>query len=426
MNILIVTQYFYPENFRINDLVLGLRERGHSVTVLTGTPNYPQGRYYPGYGVFKQRRTDFHGATVHRVPIVPRGRAGTVGLIANYLSYAVAASLLGPVLCRGKFDVIFTFQMSPVTLGIPALVLRLLKRVPMMFWVQDLWPESLVANSNIRTSWVLSAVRRLVRCLYRGSDMILLQSRAFGDSVRAQGADMSKVRYFPNTAESFYRPVSVAPGDTVAGPLPAGFRIMFAGNIGVAQDFRTILEAARLLRQHPAIHWVIAGDGSQRTWVAEQVRQHGLESCVHLIGSFAPQDMPNLLAQADGLLVTLKRDPIFEVTIPSKLQSYLACGKPVIGALDGEGARIIVESGAGFVAATESPQALARAVMNLYELSPENRTTMGRAARDYFLENFEREQLLDSLLGWMNELTGERRGAGGKGRVGKSAMAADK
>jgi glycosyltransferase involved in cell wall biosynthesis len=410
LNILVVTQYFFPESFRINDLVLGLLERGHAVTVLAGTPNYPQGSYFPGYGVFKQARSDFHGATVYRVPIVPRGQASALGLFANYLSYAISASLLGPLLCRGRFDIVFTFQMSPVTVGIPALVLRRLKRLPMIFWVQDLWPESLVANSGIRSPRVLRLVDWLVAKLYRGSDLILVQSRAFTESLRRHGADPAKVRYFPNTAESFYREVEVAADDPQAERLPKGFRVMFAGNIGVAQDFKTILAAALLLKDHPQIKWVIAGDGSQRKWVESRVQELGLQQCVSLIGSFAPQAMPKLFALADGLLVTLKSDPIFEVTIPSKLQSYLACGKPIIAALDGEGARIITEAGAGFVAPTESAQALARAVLDLYEAAPARRIAMGRCAREYFLEHFEREQLLDSLLGWMHALVG------GKGR----------
>ncbi len=151
LNILIVTQYFWPENFRINDLSLGLIERGHKVTVLTGIPNYPEGRFYPGYGFSKKISQDFHGIKVLRVPLLPRGKSGGIRLFLNYLSFAFTASLLAPLFCRGKFDLIFVPQLSPFTVGIPALVLKKLKSIPIMFWVQDLWPESLIAAGSIRS-----------------------------------------------------------------------------------------------------------------------------------------------------------------------------------------------------------------------------------------------------------------------------------
>ncbi|MEH2561411.1 glycosyltransferase family 4 protein [Bradyrhizobium sp. AZCC 2289] len=408
LNILVVSQYFSPENFRINDLVMGLRDRGHDVTVLAGTPNYPEGKYFTGYGPFHNTRSDFHGARVYRVPVIARGRGSSIQLAANYLSYALSASLLGPLLCREKYDVIFAFQMSPVLIGVPALFLRRLKRIPMMLWVQDLWPDSLVATSAIRSKQIIDFVGHIVRRIYCGSDLILVQSRAFVASINKYGADLTKVRYFPNTAEAFYRELKVGPDEPEEKLLPKGFRIMFAGNIGVAQDFGTILAAAQLLTKYPDIKWIIVGDGGQREWVESKIRELGLNDHVKLIGRHPPEAMPRLFALADGLLVTLKSDPIFELTIPSKLQSYLACGRPVVAALDGEGARAIEEAGAGFVSPTESPESLAQAVLNLYRLSPAIRARMGHSAHEYFLKHFEREKLLDSLIGWMYDLV-ERR-----------------
>jgi glycosyltransferase involved in cell wall biosynthesis len=187
--------------------------------------------------------------------------------------------------------------------------------------------------------------------------------------------------------------------------MPDGFCIMFAGNIGIAQDFGTILRAAERLRDYPDIKWVVAGDGSQRGWVEEQIKELGLQERVYLIGRHAPNEMPRYFALADALLVTLKRDPIFEVTIPSKVQSYLACGRPVLAALDGEGARIIQEAKAGFTVPAEAFEALADAVLQLYRLSAEGRAQLGRNARSYFLQHFERENLLSSLIDWMCELS---------------------
>jgi len=405
LKILVVSQYFWPEHFRINDLVIGLQERGHDVTVLAGTPNYPEGRYFVGYGLFRNARSNYHGAKVWRVPIIPRRRGTKLQLVANYLSFALSASLLGPILCREKYDVIFTFQLSPVTVGIPAIVLRWLKQAPMILWVQDLWPDSLTATGAIKSSILIHLVGSCVRTIYKRSNLILIQSQAFFQSVQAYGADPTRIQYFPNTAEAFYRPVAIGCDAPERGEMPAGFCIMFAGNIGIAQDFGTILRAAERLRDYPDIKWVVAGDGSQRGWVEEQIKKLGLQERVYLIGRHAPDEMPRYFALADALLVTLKRDPIFEVTIPSKVQSYLACGRPVLAALDGEGARILQEAKAGFTVPAEAFDALADAVLQLYRLSAEGRAQLGMNARSYFLQHFERENLLSSLIDWMCELS---------------------
>lgn len=405
LKVLVVSQYFWPEHFRINDLVIGLQERGHDVTVLAGTPNYPEGRYFVGYGLLRNAMSNYHGAKVWRVPIIPRRRGTKLQLAANYLSFALSASLLGPILCRGKYDVIFTFQMSPVTVGIPAIVLRWLKHAPMILWVQDLWPDSLTATGAIKSSLLIHLVGNCVRMIYKRSNLILVQSQAFLQSVQSYGADPTRIRYFPNTAEAFYRPVEIGSNAPERGEMPEGFCIMFAGNIGLAQDFGTILRAAVRLRDYPDIKWVVAGDGSQRGWVEEQIKKLGLQTQVYLIGRHAPHEMPRYFALADALLVTLKRDPIFEVTIPSKVQSYLACGRPVLAALDGEGARILQEAKAGFTVPAEAFDALADAVLRLYRMSAEGRTQLGRNARSYFLQHFERENLLGSLIDWMRDLS---------------------
>ncbi|MBW3569604.1 MAG: glycosyltransferase family 4 protein [Gemmatimonadetes bacterium] len=403
MRILIVTQYFWPENFRINDLAAGLVERGHEVTVLTGVPNYPGGRFFDGYGLFRRGREEFNGVRVHRVPLGPRGGAGGVRLGANYLSFALSASVLAPLAARGRFDVVFVYEPSPITVGIPALVLKRIKRAPVLFWVQDLWPESLSATGAVRSPRILRAVERLVRRIYRGSDLILVQSEAFAPSVARLAGGDERIRYFPNTAEAFYRPV---PREAAAGlpPLPDGFRVMLAGNIGAAQDFGTVLAAAERLRDRPDVHWLVVGDGRMRQWVQEQVAARGLGGTVHLLGPHPPERMPGFFAHADVLLASLRRDPIFASTIPSKVQSYMACARPIIAALDGEGARVVEESGAGLACPASDPDALADRVRTLAALPAAERARMGERGRAYFLEHFEREMLLDRLNGWMEEL----------------------
>ena len=401
MKVLIVTQYFWPEDFRINDVALGLANRGHEVVVYTGKPNYPGGRFFAGYGFFGRGREHCQGIAVIRVPLIPRGGGGALRLTLNYLSFALFASILAPFRCTGGFDAILVYEPSPVTVGLPAIVLKRLKRAPLLFWVQDLWPESLSATGALRSGWILKAVAQLVRFIYRACDLILVQSKAFIEPIRAFGVPPQRIVYFPNSAEAFYRPVAVDVAAPERARLPAGFRVMFAGNVGAAQDFQTILAAAERLKSSPDIRWLILGDGRMLSWVEAEIERRGLRSTVMLLGRHPAESMPLWFALADAMLVTLRRDPIFAMTIPSKAQSYLACARPIIAALDGEGARVIREAGAGIAVTTGDAAGLAEAVMQLYRTPEPERRAMGERGRRYFEEHFERECLLDQLEGLM-------------------------
>ena len=404
LNVLVVSQYFWPESFRVNDLVLGLSERGHRVTVLTGKPNYPDGAFFKGYGFLRPVRERYGEVEVLRASLIPRGSGSGWRLALNYLSYALFASLLGPLLCRGRYDVIFVYEPSPITVGLPAIVMKRLKRAPLLFWVQDLWPESLAATGAIRSKHVLGWVSSMVRYIYRRCDRVLVQSRSFTERVEEHGADPQNVEYLPNWAEALYQPERLEDDAPERREMPWGFRVVFAGNVGAAQSFETILGAAERLKRHPEVRWVVFGDGRRRRWVEERVRELGLEENVFLLGRRPVKAMPRYFALADALLVTLKREEIFSLTVPTKVQSYLACGRPVVAALDGEGARVIEDSGAGLVAPAEDAEALAEAVLRLYEAVPEERREMGRRGRGYFEEHFEREKLLDRLESWMRDL----------------------
>jgi glycosyltransferase involved in cell wall biosynthesis len=342
---------------------------------------------------------------VHRVPLVPRGRGKGWQLAVNYLSFALSASLLAPFRLRGRFDLIFVYEPSPITVGIPAIVFKWFKRAPILFWVQDLWPESLSATGAIKSRWMLNAVANLVRFIYRRCDRILVQSRSFFSPIEALGQPTEKILYFPNSAEPLYRPVELPINAPERKLMPDGFRVMFAGNIGAAQDFETILAAAERLKGHSSIHWVIVGDGRQRPWVEEQVKMRGLTETFHLLGRHPIEAMPRFFSLADAMLVTLKRDPIFAFTIPAKMQSYLACGRPVIAALDGEGAQTVRDARAGFVAPAEDPDGLAQAVLSMHKLPASERALMGACGLEYFNANFERNMLLNNLEGWMHAVT---------------------
>lgn len=407
MNILILTQYFWPESFRINDLAQALAERGHEVTVLTGMPNYPGGRLYEGYGLLRPAEERYGPVRVLRVPLLPRGPGRGWRLASNYLSFALSASLLGPWRCPRPFDVLFAYEPSPILVGIPAVLLRRLRRAPLLFWVQDLWPESLRATGAVTSPALLGAVARVTRFIYRRCDRVLVQSLRFVEPVVGIGAARERVRYLPNWAESSYEPLDLEPGARELSEVPHGFRVVFAGNIGAAQSFETILEAARLLGDLPDVHWIVVGDGHRRAWVEEQVRARGLERTVHLLGSRPVAAMPRYLALGDVLLVTLRRDPIFELTIPTKLQSYLACGRAVMAALDGEGARVVEEAEAGLTCPAEDAEALAAGIRRLHAAGEEARRGFGRRGRAFFEANFERERLVTRTEELMDEAVRE-------------------
>jgi glycosyltransferase involved in cell wall biosynthesis len=409
IRIVIVTQYFWPEYFPINDLALGLFERGHQVTVLTGIPNYPEGRFFSGHGFFKNTRQDYHGVRVVRAPLLPRGKGGRIRLAINFLSFALSASILAPLFCREKYDVIFVYEPSPITVGLPALVLKRLKSAPVFLWMQDLWPESLSATGAIKSKKILKMVEALVRFIYRGCDRILVQSRAFSARVESLSANPERILYYPNSAEEIYQPIKLDATAPERSLMPAGFCIMFAGNIGAAQDFATILGAAEKLRNYSDIHWIILGDGRMRPWVEREVYQRGLTETVHLLGRYPAEAMPRFFSLADVLLVTLRRERIFSLTIPSKVQAYLACARPVIAGLEGEGARVIEEAGTGIVCQAEDPEALSAAVLAMYSMSETEREAMGLRGRDYFEKHFERTMLLDRLERWMKEVLEEPR-----------------
>lgn len=399
MKVLIVSQYFWPENFRINDLAKELVERGHEVTVLTGAPNYPEGKFYPGYGIINQQE-EYNGVRVIRVPLIARGNGRSLRLIANYLSFALTACFFGPFLCRGEFDLIFVCQLSPVTVGLPALLLKKIKRIPIIFWILDVWPESLLATAAIRSPGILKMVDVLVRFIYRGCDKIVVSSRGFIPSVARKLDNPTRLDYFPNWQEPEYSETSTGTSD-----IPEGFRIVFAGNVGAAQDFETILSAAEKLKDYCSIQWIVFGDGRRLDWVIDQVERRDLTASFHLKGRYPPEAMPAFFAQADVTLVTLKRDPVFALTVPGKIQSYMACGRPIIAALDGEGGRLITESGSGLSVPAEDVDALADAVLTMYRMPKEQREEMGKRGKRFCEANFGREKLMDRLEGWMRDLT---------------------
>lgn len=409
MHILVVSQYFWPENFRINELVRSLTERGYHVTVLTGMPNYPEGRIYDGYGLRRNMRQSYFGAEVVRVPLVPRGKGSSVLLFLNYVSFAFFASVLSPVVIRKKFDFIFVCQLSPVTVGLPAILLKKVLKIPIVYWVLDLWPESLAAIGVVKSKIILNYVDQLVRFIYRNCDKIIVSSQGFIQSIESKGISSKRLDYFPNWYEMDYsvKQKSGLKNQFDIQKLPKGFKVMFAGNIGVAQDFETILSAAELTKKYSDIHWIILGDGRMSDWVKKEISSRGLSDSFHMLGRFSSEAMPYFFAEADAMLVTLKNDPIFSLTAPGKIQSYMACAKPIIAAVDGEGNRLITDSGSGLASPSGDPEALAESVIAIYHMTEEQKIKIGEAGRRYCEKYFNRECLMDKLDGWIKEMLPE-------------------
>ena len=405
MRLLVVSQYFWPEVFRINDVVAELVARGHEVTVLTGRPNYPDGRVFEAYRRDPSRFARYEGAEVVRVPLRPRGR-GSFRLMLNYLSFVVWGVLLGAWRLRGRsYDAIFVFETSPITSALPALLLRRLKRAPLLMWVLDLWPETLAAVGVVRSPRLLRWVGALVAFIYERCDRILVQSRAFYPNIERWSGDTTRIRYFPAWAEATFDqdPQGVEPAPEVA-PYAGTFNVMFAGNIGEAQDFPAILEAAQALKHRADVRWLIVGDGRAAAGVRDEIERRGLGGRVVMLGRHSLERMPSFFRGASALLVSLKADPIFALTIPGKVQSYLATGLPLLGMLDGEGARVIEDAGAGLVCAAGDGPALAGRVEQLAALSPDMLSAMGSAGRAYCKREFDRKALIDSLETWIAEL----------------------
>ena len=403
MRILVVSQYFWPENFRINDLVTELCDRGHEVTILTGYPNYPSGKVFLEFRRNPSAYDKFGAANIVRVPLLPRG-SGALRLFLNYLSFTLSASLLGAWRLRGKaLDAIFVFEPSPITVGLPAVLLRRLKRTPLVFWVLDLWPETLEAIGVVRSSAILKLVGGLVSYIYNRCDLVLAQSRSFIPQIRKYCRGDIRVEYFPSWSDSVFDFSSVVAANEVP-PGEGFFNVMFAGNMGDAQDFPAILDAAEILKDEKRIRWLFVGDGRAAEWVRSEVDKRRLGESVLLLGRYPVDRMPSFFKHADALLVSLKDTPIFAMTIPGKLQSYLASGIPVLAMLNGEGAEIVSGSGAGLSCPAGDGKALAAAVLELTGMPADARRQMGARGLALSRTEFDRDTLISRLLSWFCDL----------------------
>ena len=396
LNILIISQYFFPENFRINHLVFSLKKKGHNIEVLTGKPNYSKTNFFDGYGWNSPDFEIINNIPVYRSNLFSRKKGGAIRLFLNYISFAVL-SIIKVRKIKGPFDVIFVYQTSPVTVGIPAIFAKNFFKTPIYFWVQDLWPESLTAAGGVKNKLVLDFFNSLTKWIYNHSKKVLIQSNGFREYILNQGIPNDKIIFYPNPTEDFYKPLKEVKEyqEFFQNEL---FNIVFAGNIGEAQSFKTIIEAINNIKELP-IKLIVLGDGRYKETALSLIKEKGLESHFNFLGSFSPTEMPKFFFHSDALLVSLKKEKIFSLTIPSKIQSYLACGKPIIASIDGEGAKIVDNANCGVTSPAEDSFKLSEVIKKAMALDKSKRSEMGINGRAYYEKEFDRNNLLEKLEG---------------------------
>ena len=398
MKILFISQYFYPESFKGNDIVFDFIKRGHQVTVLTAKPNYPNGKFYKGYTFFNRREEIIEGARIIRTPIIPRGNGKGLSLAINYLSFIFFSYFTCIFRLRDKYDAIFVQQLSPVTMALPGLWIKRRQKIPLVLWTLDLWPESVVSASNFRNRFILGLLNKLVSHIYNSADSILISSQFFRKSITEKIQNKNKpIIYFPNWAEDIFTKPQIQQSQNATPVLPAGTNIMFAGNVGEAQDFESILIAAEItLQKKPDINWIIVGDGRKLNWIKSEISNRRLTNVV-LLGRFPIEEMPFLFTKADAMLVTLKDSPALSMTVPAKIQAYMASSKIILGMMNGEGHDLINTAKCGFAVKAGDAVGLAEKAIYLSNIPKEEKNNYERNSLSYYKENFDKEKLLTNL-----------------------------
>lgn len=394
MKILLVTSHFYPENFKANDMAFELQRRGHEVTVMTPIPDYPKGKYFDGYGIFQKRKETINGVKIIRTFVTPRRNGTAVWLGLNYLTYTLFASIRALFhALRHKYDSILVHETSPVMVGIPAIIVKKIQHVPMHFWVLDLWPESLQAAGGINSKSILEIFRKLTSRIYRNSDTILISSKGFRKSINTMGDFDARIKFFPNWIDDALTDKSN--NEYKIPVMPKGFNVVFAGNIGDAQDIPNVLKAAELLKD-TNINFVLVGDGRRRQWAEEYVREHNLTNVV-LPGRFPLESMPKLFSTANILFLSLKDSPIFALTCPAKLQAYMSSGKPIVAMINGEGAATIQDAECGWSVPAEHPETLAALLREIAAKPAEELATKGANGQAFANKHYKLSSCIDNL-----------------------------
>ncbi len=400
MNILVVTQYYYPEQFRINDICETLVSLGNKVTVLTGLPNYPKGEILPEYKNGKHRKENINGVEVIRAPLVGRGK-GIKGLILNYLSFMVTSTIKSLFLPK-DFDVVFVYQLSPITMVLPAILYKKRTRKKVLLYCLDIWPESIASAGINQSSLIYKLLLKFSQFLYKGVDQIAVTSFSFKNYFNnILKIDSKSINYLPQYAEELY--TSTTASDESATKQDESINLLFAGNIGEMQSVETIILAANELKDIKKLKWHIVGDGSAKESCEKLVNQLDIQDQVIFHGQQPVTKMPDYFNSVSALLVTLKNNEYISYTLPGKVQSYMAAGKPIIAAISGETRKVIEDSGCGVCCPAEDYTSLAKIVREFITNSNSHKTYSENAVK-YYKEHFSKDVYINNLLNELNKL----------------------
>lgn len=362
-HILVISQYFYPEDFRINDICKEWVKRGYEVTVVTGIPNYPQGKFYQGFSWFKKRREEYEGIHIVRLPIIPRGK-NAVMLMLNYVSFVVSG-FFWKLFTKVKADKVFIFEVSPMTQALAGVWYAKKRKIPCYIYVQDLWPENVEIVTGIHNRAVIGLIDRMVNYIYKNCNRIFATSPSFVKRIEERDsawvADKSKAIYWPQYAEECYHPVGKI--DLPDMPQNDKFKIVFTGNIGYAQGLDILPRAAaELKKENVSCQFIIIGDGRYREEFENEIAQNDVKEMFALLGRKKMEEVPYYLAWCDIAFISFADNSLFSMTIPAKLQSYMACGMPILAVADGETERVIEEAECGVCVSERNVQELMRCI----------------------------------------------------------------
>ena len=396
MRILILTQWYPPEPQKLqSDLAQTLQSLGHDVTVLTGFPNWPSGKLFPGYRLKHWQRENLDGVSLIRVPLYPDHSRSVFKRILNYVSFAASAALLGPWLAP-RPDVIHVVH-PPVAVGVAGWLISCLWRVPFTFEIQDMWPETLRATGMVNSEHALSLVGWFAKWVYNRAAAIRVISPGFRDNLLSKGVPPEKVHVISNWVDTdFYKPMKPDPELALKLGLTGRFNIMYAGTIGLAQKLDTVLDTACLLQDLPDIQFVLVGDGIELPRLQETARARELHN-VRFLGRYPGDAMPGFYALADVLLVHLRDDPLFRITIPHKTMTYLASGKPMLAAMEGDVADMVRSAQAGLTCPPDNPEALADAVRRFHSMPHQQMVEIGQNGRHAACELYSRQHLVEEI-----------------------------
>lgn len=396
MKILIVSQYFYPESFRVNTLAKELVRRGHNVTVLTGYPQYPYGEIYDGYGYDIPYEKHWNGVNIHRLKVKPRGHSA-FGMLSNCITFVIEGNKWVKK-CDEKFDLVYVFEVSPVTVGLPAVKYKKKFRSPMLFNVQDLWPENVIEVLGISNKLVIGVINKIVDQIYKNSDKILCSSNGFVNNIAARGVTGNKLKFWPQFCET-------PDYDRLTKPDCYNsdyFNIVFTGNIGYAQGLDLFVDTAQLLKDE-AVRFYIVGDGRAKEELSKLICEMDLSDRVFFVGKVSEHEANCYVKYADCAYLSFSDNKLFDLTIPAKLQTYLACGTPILGAVGGESAEIIKQADCGLIA-LKNPVDVADKIRLLMNMSDENINCIKNNSLSYFNSNFRMDKVIDELESFFDEV----------------------